>query len=465
MKRSPALHRLPRRLVLLVSAVAALVVAGLSPVGLGVPTAHATDPAITATPVFRKGVTLAGDENLFIQNDFAKLKDVLNSGAGVIGVNLPWFGATQPCHDCDAVEPATPRNWNDTTYAASESTAKLDKISSFLRTRGNGALLMVIVFGTPGWAACPGDPVDDSPYTPPQDAADFGDFMYAMSERYSGAHTNDDGLELGKVRDWVIYNEVNTPDWWHNSACNTQGLDPVQSYAGSLNRAYDEVHHLPASSDVRVLAGAFTSYHHADEPGTAGTRLSTSYSDWADATDDLQNGIQNHTWISPLDFIQRMHDISARFDAIAHHPYGVRIWDDPILTPPSGAVTLANLDDMLSLLETLYPNDEGKHHLALTEYFVQSFHGDPGAGWDNGPIVPCPNAFCASTTEFNMREWLAVSYGTNGSDKFNVDYLMWGMWQDVSPYTGGLVRGSDFTDKNTGATTSTVRATYSSISP
>ena len=413
-----------------------------------------------AQPVQRKGVTLAGDINYFISNNFANLQAVLNTGAGTVGVNLPWFAATQTCAGCGSTEPSNPTSWNDPVYAASPAVAQLDKISSYIRQHGNGVTLMVITFGTPSWAACSGDPTDPAqqPYYPPQDAADYGDFMYAMSERYNGQHTNSSGEQLGFVRDWVVYNEVNSPSWWHNTSCNTSNLDPVSYYGGIMNQAYTNVHHV---SNTRVLAGAFTSYDRVNYQGAAGLRISTSYADWRDNTN---NGNSQAAWISPLDFVQEMHDLAINFDAIALHPYPPRIYDNPLMTPPAGAVSLANLDSLLELLRDLYPSDTDRWHVALTEYFQHSYYGNQ-SGYDRVSAVGCPNYFCAQTSEANLNTYLQTAYGPNGSHKPYVDYLMWGMWQNVYPYVGGLVR-ADGSDKNEAIPNSgNVRASFSAITP
>ena len=448
-----------RRNILAGGLAGVLVFAG---VALAPVSAQADDDPV---PVARKGVTLAGDHQYFIQNNFANLQAVLDTGAGVIGVNLPWYAATQPSPTSDAVRPTNPAAWNDPVYESSTAVAELDAISRYVEEHGNGAFVMAIAWGTPDWAACAGDLGNDTRLYPPQDAADYGDFMYAMSERYNGSHVDSDNNAIGFVRDWVVYNEVNAPDWWHDTACNTTGLDPVQYYGGVLNEAYDAVHHLPSSLDVRVLAGAFTSYHKAGYLGAAGTRLGTTYQEWSATTDDLQNSIQNHTWISPLDFVERMAELDLRFDAIALHPYGPRIWDNPLMTPPAGAVTLANLDDMLELQRELWPTEQEKWHLALTEYHIQSHWGDTSAGFDHAPAVACPNAFCASTSETNMRAFLIDSYGTSGAARPYVDYLIWTMWQDVNPYTGGLVR-SNGADKTYGLPAGqSVREAFVAIQP
>lgn len=418
---------------------------------------------VATTPVLRKGVTLAGELDDYIVNNFALLQQILDSGAGVIGVNLPWYEATMPCATCDAIKPTNPRDWNDPLYASSAVVQKADKISNYVATNGNGAFIMVIAWGTPGWAACPGDlnGTNDIRLYPPKDASDFGDFIYAMSERYRGSHTNDDGLLIGKVRDWVIYNEVNTPDWWHNTSCNGSNYDPVYYYGAVMNEAYDAIHHLPSNLDVRALAGGFTSYHHSDYIGNAGLRLSTSYNDWSTQTTALHNGQQNHSWISPLDFVSAMKNYNIRFDAIALHPYPVQIHGDPMLTSPAGAVGISNLEDMLALLQTLYPNDQSKWHLALTEYHQQSYYGDNSV-WPETSVIPCPNYFCSETTEENLNTYLNSAYSTNGSNKPYVDYLIWTMWKDVNPYSGGIIRG-DETDKVENLNGSSIRDTYSAI--
>jgi hypothetical protein len=427
-----------------------------------VPTLHAQ----SNSAVLRKGVTLAGDLTYFTTNNYVNLQALLNTNAGVIGVNLPWNAATADCSDssCSAQRPANPTSWNDSQYANSPAVQVVDQISEYMAQHGNGAIVLGITYGTPGWAACPGDPTDPTkqPYYPPQNAADYGNFMYAMSERYSGSHINASGQSIGKITDWVVYNEVNSPAWWGSTACNTQQNDPVYYYGGILNSAYTAVHHLPASSGVRVLAGAFTSYDRKDYTGTAGLRISTDYTDWQTNT---ANGDANNAWISPTDFVQAMYNYGEQFDAIALHPYAPTIYQNPLTSPPAGAISLGNVATLLTQLRTLYPNGQNRQwHVALTEFMLQSYYGNESLGWDHMSAVPCPNYFCAQTTEANMNTYIGQAYGTSGSDQSYIDYLVWAMWQNVDPYVGGLVRG-DGSDKNEGLGTGSIRATFSAIAP
>lgn len=350
---------------------------------------------------------------------------------------------------------------DDPVYTASLAVQDLDNISNYVAEHGDGAFLMVITFGTPGWAACPGDPVDPAqqPFYPPQKASDYGDFMYAMSERYNGAHKSDAGVPIGRVRDWIVYNEVNSPTWWRDTACNTAKLDPVRYYGGLLDQAYTNVHHL--QGDTRVLAGGFTSYAHLDSTSAPGLRISTSYEDWKINTD---NGDVHSAWTSPFDFVRAMHDHNLQFDAIALHAYAPRIDDDPLAPPPSGALSLGNISSCLALLRSLWPGSPNKWHLALTEYCQQSSYDDTSLGWDHRWAVKCPNYFCAQTSEAKLASFLQLAYSASGSLRPYVDYLVWTMWQNVNPYVGGIVR-ADFTDKNEGLGKNSVRSVFAAIQP
>ena len=417
----------------------------------------------SSTPVFRKGVTLAGNITDFTANNFALLQQVLKTGSGVIGVNLPWNAATMDCSaGCLARRPANPMNWDDPQYAESPAVQVLDAITNYVAQNGNGAFVLGITYATPGWAACPGDPADPAQlaFYPPQNASDYGDFMYAMSERYSGSHISDSGVPIGKIRDWVVYNEVNSPAWWRNTACNVQNSDPVSYYVGILNQAYAGVHHLPASAGVRLLAGAFASYDRKSFDGTPGLRISTNYSDWAMNTAD---GDANNAWISPIDFVQTMYADGAEFDAIALHPYAPTIYGDALDQPPAGAVSLGNIGALLTQLKTLYPNGQNRQwHLALTEYMQQSYYDPQSDGWDHISAIPCPNYFCAQTSEANLNSLIQEAYGPRGSNQAYVDYLIWTMWNNVDSYVGGLVR-ADGSDKNEGLGSGSIRETFSAI--
>src|SRR5579871_6669211 len=84
-------------------------------------------------PVFRKGVTLAGDYSQFTASNFAILHQILNTRAGVIGVNLPWDAATTACQSgCTPQRPSNPTDWNDPQYSNSPTVQVLDAITGYV---------------------------------------------------------------------------------------------------------------------------------------------------------------------------------------------------------------------------------------------------------------------------------------------------------------------------------------------
>lgn len=432
------------------------------------------------TVVARKGVTLAGDPSYYTASSFANLQAILNTGVGEIAYNLPWNGATTPTTcgtpPCVSVKPTTPTDWDDPAYTSSSVVQAFDQIAHYIHANAPGVNLIAITYGTPGWANCSsgGVQLDAGPNYPPQNASDYGDFMYAMSERYNGTHTNDvaqGGITLPFVRDWIVYNEVNSPGWWMNTACNTSHYDPVYYYGLVLSAAYTAVHHV-SNPNVRVLAGALTAYDHKDWHGNSNPKITTSYADWAANTPDT-----NHAWISPLDWVTAMNGYSLPFDAIALHPYPVTQFGNPLLTTvgtvtqPTGAVTMANVEDMETLLQSLYPMVGGvappQWHIALTEYAQSSYYGAK-SGWDEVPTRGCPNGyFCASTSEANLSAYVNDAYsdggpGSGGSRHPYIDYLLWSFWYNISGYTTGLIRAGG-SDKNEGLGTGSVRQTFTNI--
>ena len=410
-------------------------------------------------PVMRKGVTLVGDMSQYTVNNYAELQRILDTGAGVIGVNLPWYQIT-----AGPQKPSHPRMWNDPVYENSSILQYVDELSGYVKLHGNGAMVMAITYGTPTWAACSADLTSpQQPFIPALNAADYGDFMYAMSERYNGKHVDGHGAVIGSIRDWVVYNEVNSPTWWGNTACNRSHLDPVHYYDKSLNQAYSNVHHVPGD---RVLAGGLTSYGHIDDKGAPGLRITNSYMDWAANT---ANRNVKAAWIGPIGFVEAMHKDGAHFDAVSLHPYAATIDGDQLETPPDGAVTLANVGVLTARLRSLYPNGRNKQwHVALTEYMQQSYYGSKSAGWDHVSKMPCPDYFCDQTIEAKLAAQLQEAYGASGSgraaDTPYVDYLEWTMWKNTGPYTGGILR-ADGSDKNEGMGTGSVRAAFTAVAP
>lgn len=169
------------------------------------------------------------------------------------------------------------------------SWAKFDEIVDLYRSQG----LQVIarLDRAPAWAR----PTDSRPETPPTDLEDFGDFVYAFVEHFSG-----------RVQYIQIWNEPNIyPEW------GEQAVDPA-GYVQMLKIAYTRAKE--ADSDVFVLSAplAETLGEPHPEPGK-----------WRSMPD--------------LDYLKAMYEAGAKdyFDILSTNAFG---FDRPPTDPPDPQV-------------------------------------------------------------------------------------------------------------------------------
>jgi hypothetical protein len=134
-------------------------------------------------------------------------------------------GSSEP-QGFDASDPADPRYF----WAP---------IDQFVRTAAADHLKIILTpFQAPTWAEGPNAPnsskVGDGAWDP--DATDFGAFMHAFAERYSGSFPDplNIGAALPRVKYWEIWNEENLPG-------NLAAPNLVDEYRSLLNAGYGAV--------------------------------------------------------------------------------------------------------------------------------------------------------------------------------------------------------------------------------
>jgi hypothetical protein len=155
-------------------------------------------------------------------------------------------------------------NWHDAEPSkGSYSSSYLSAFDNALNlTRSSGVTPIVDVYGSPQWASS-----TTNPDAPPQNNADFANFVHAMAARYAG-----------RVAGWEIWNEENLGRFWGQSP--NPGV-----YADMLKQSYSAVK--SADSGAKVIFGGM------------------SESDWP--------------------FLQKaydaMPDLNNYFDVMAIHPY------------------------------------------------------------------------------------------------------------------------------------------------
>ncbi|MEA3335198.1 MAG: cellulase family glycosylhydrolase [Chloroflexota bacterium] len=136
----------------------------------------------------------------------------------------------------------------------------------------------------PAWSRSAGN--DGGTYAPPDDLADYGDFVAAVVDRYQG-----------RVRYYQLWNEPNIYPEWGDSAIDPEGFTELLKTGATRARAIDP--------EVVIISGALAS------------------------TIDLDGIHVPARNFNDLTFLQRMYDAGAApyFDVLAMQGYG--LWSGP----------------------------------------------------------------------------------------------------------------------------------------
>ena len=312
------------------SAVTALAVFAVAVAACLAPSANAS-PALRIG-IFDDGVVLYGEPDLV----FPQLE---KTGTQLLRVNLWWSGpgisvaTRKPKRPADPTDPAY--NWD--TY---------DRTVRFSIVSGIEPVFSII--GTPPWAnAAKGWNVA------PTNPRDLQQFAAAAQKRYSGTFVNADGVTLPRVSLWIAWNEPNNPVFLKpqfRRVGKTWAIQSGMDYAKICNAVVQGVKSVQRSS--KVACGA-TGPRGNNNPNTS------------------------RPSVSPIPFLRAMKAGGAKgFDAYAHHPYYGSPAETPTTKPPPGkrgqpptAVTLANIDLLISEIDRLY----GKRmRVWVTEYGYQT---------------------------------------------------------------------------------------------
>jgi Glycosyl hydrolase catalytic core len=249
-----------------------------------------------------------------------------------VRVNLYW-------HEVAKRKPVTPTNPADKAY---DWVAYDSMIRQAARYRIKVVLAIV---GTPRWA----NGGKHRSYAPKR-SRDLRNFAYAAAKRYSGTFTESkdvDAKPLPAVRHWLAWNEPNNPVFLRPQYKRVKGGWRIQSayqYARICNA-------ILAGIRATVLNGEKIACGVTAPRGNNAPRSSRAS-------------------VSPLAFLRAMKHHGARgFDAYAHHPYYGSRSETPATRPKAEtAVTLGNINDLVSELNRLY----GGKRLWITEYGYQT---------------------------------------------------------------------------------------------
>lgn len=236
------------------------------------------------------------------------------TGARMIRVDLRW-DQVAPRRPAAAADPADP------AYDWSHYDAVV------LAARAKGLRPLMVIWGTPPWAADPSAPPSSFPAfsTRPRRPADVGDFAAAAARRYAPRG----------VMDWESWNEPNIPLF----------LRP--QYVRRGNRW------VPVSP--RTYAAIARSVYRAIKAVSPRARVAGGVTAPTGDLDPQACPVQPDCRIRPQDFARLLNARGLRppMDAWSHHPYPLRRPSDR--TPPNRAyVDLYNLDTLFRALDGTY---------------------------------------------------------------------------------------------------------------
>lgn len=197
-----------------------------------------------------------------LQPDFwANPDEIVGNNTGGVSMNLVWdlWEPTRRAPPCGA----------DVEFEGRCFTVDRGVDDAIRMWTARGLLVTAIVYGSPAYARVAGcTPVAPGfeRFCAPTDVADYARFARMIARRYDGNHDH------GRIADFVIWNEVNSNDWFDvgcgqaSGPCNVDQW--VRSYANLYNAAYDVI--VDEQPNARVL---FSFEHHFgsafDSPGAA----------------------------------------------------------------------------------------------------------------------------------------------------------------------------------------------------
>jgi hypothetical protein len=294
-----------------------------------------TAPTASASRFIKKGIF--DDAQILYGNPDKVFPLLRESGSQVIRVDLWWGGANgvarrRPARPADPADPAY--DW-----------ATYDRTVRYARDYGQLPIFTVI--GTPSWANA-----SRGWNAAPTSISDLRAFVTAAARRYSGTYRLPDGTTMGRVANWIAWNEPNNPVFLKPQFVRSKDKWVIQSakdYARICNTVVRAVKTVNTRSKV---ACGVTSPRGNNQPGTA------------------------RSSVSPLAFLRAMELAGAGgFDAYAHHPYYGYPAETPNTKPPLGkrgqpptAVTLGNFEALVREVTRLY----GNMRIWVTEYGYQT---------------------------------------------------------------------------------------------
>jgi len=343
---------LPRRFAVLAAIV--LVAAGLA-----VPAAQAQRHLLVG--IQDDAMTLRGDPTF----TFPTLRQLR---VQLIRINLNW-------NEVAKRRPAHPQDPSDDAY----DWTLYDRAIRYAAQ--NGMQVMLTFLWVPSWANG-----GKAKNVPPTNYDDLRKFAYAAATRYSGHYIPNtdrfDEVYLPAVNYWLAWNEPSNPNWLQQTSGGV--FTSPRTYAQICTAVWEGVHFTNFTGE-KVGCGV---------TGPRGNNVARS----------------SRPSLAPLSFMRLARRAGLRnLDAYAHNPYYGRPSETPASNPGGSAVTLGNINTLISLVNKLW----GKKRIWITEY-----------GWQTNPPDHFFGVSFARQAAY-VRQSFAIARANP-----RIDMLIWFMLRD-----------------------------------
>lgn len=298
-------------------------------------------PKLTSKDIYPTRQSIKG-----IQPDFQDPNQIIGNAIHGVAFNFVWeVWQPSPTSSCSSGQ------YLYDGYCFNIDQHTVDHVKTY---SDNGVVVTGVFYGVPGWARrdCPSSAVTAPMFCAPknENARDYGRFVGFIAQYFNGENGH------GRVADFVIHNEVNSPSWFNigcsGTNCKNRIDEWVSVYAQSYNNAYDYA--VREQNQAKVLI----SFEHHFFSYWDGTSLPE---------------------VSVETFLTRLVPyLGSRQWKLAYHSY------PPDLTIPHfGAndyprITFGNIGVLAGWLRKNYPNDPHAWEIELTENGVNGPNGQEG---------------------------------------------------------------------------------------
>ncbi|MEZ4411192.1 MAG: DUF5722 domain-containing protein [Polyangiales bacterium] len=279
-----------------------------------------------------------------LQPDFwPSLDEVVGNNTGGVAMNLVWASWEPSPHGAPCAD-------GEELFDGHCFTVDRNVDQAIAAYTARGVVVTAVVYGSPPWArarrVCTPASAGFEVFCAPDDPSDYGRFARYLARRYDGRRGH------GRLADFVVWNEVNSNDWFDigcgqgAGACDVNAW--VSAYAALWSAAYDGVTAEQPTAKVLVSLE-----HHF---GTTFDRPA-----------------QTSPLLSGETFLRRFAAlVGSRAWRVAYHPYPPNLLRPGFSPDDDPQVTYGSLGVLLGWLRREFPATPSAWEVQLTESGVNS---------------------------------------------------------------------------------------------